>query len=269
MVEGVFLLKLEDYCNMGESMNFKSQEEIDRDFSVYEAGVLRLKNLEELLNHLNTLGFWEDEKDIRAKLRDVTEISEVERLIDVLKKKIIKKQGKENMYRKTFAPLKRRKVHRKKPEVIVGDVPEPIKDLPEKTSEQSMARPAPKVEKEKSSLRNLIPVIRKEKSQKNYEAEIKGAIGQGSRKPAVVDSSFSESQERERKRLEVERARLEKEKLDVESRGKVVEGDYKKYHNISLSMDRYSSDKAKSREVISGLRNLYALRGKKKVFSKF
>ncbi|MAG39620.1 hypothetical protein CMI41_01480 [Candidatus Pacearchaeota archaeon] len=235
---------------------FKTQAEIDRDFQIYEASILRLKDMEELLNHFNTLGFWKDEKKIRSKLRDVTLIAEVEKEIESLKKKIIKKHGKKDLYKKNFSPTKRK--HRKKKEFIVGDVPSPI-DVVEEIPPRKNSRPL---------LDKLISLPRKSSANNKYEQEVKGAIGEGSGKPLVIDSSFSEEQEKERKKLVIERAKLESDKNKLSKKEGIINSNYAKYHDIPLSVDRYSYDKAQSREVISRLQKLYSKRGKGKLFGK-
>jgi hypothetical protein len=232
--------------------DIRGQAEIDRDFGIYEAGILRLKDIEELLNHLNTLGFWKEDKRIRAKLKDITKIPEIEKEIETLKRKIIKKHGKKDLYRRSFSKLKRKRARRKK-EVVVGEVPEPVSEV--------------LVSEQKGLLMGILP-SKKNSSQKKYEDEVKGAIGDGAKKQIIVDSSFSEEQEKERKRLEIERASVDKERKDLERKQRVVGERYEKYHDIPLRVEGYSYDKEHSVDLISKLKKLHALKGRNKFLRK-
>jgi len=59
-----------------------------RDFQVYARGVKRLEELEDELDSLDTKGFSKEEKDIRAKLKSVHLIPQIERELRELKAKI-------------------------------------------------------------------------------------------------------------------------------------------------------------------------------------
>jgi hypothetical protein len=189
----------------GDKEGFQTQAEVDKDFDIYESGVLRLKDLKGLLDHLNTIGFWKEEKNIRSKLRYMSKIPEIEEEIEALKKKIIKKHGKENLYKRSFAKKRRKK--KKKDEVVVGDIPEPIEENPEEKVSGGE-------EGKKQIFNKLVPFTKKKDSQKKYEQEVKGAIEQRNKEPVQIDSSSSESQEREKKKLELEKAQIEKEKKE-------------------------------------------------------
>jgi hypothetical protein len=64
------------------------------DFEAFQFGVKRLKDLREELDKINTEGFYREEKAIRAKLKNVSEIPNIERAIKELKNKVKKKGRK-------------------------------------------------------------------------------------------------------------------------------------------------------------------------------
>jgi hypothetical protein len=216
-----------------EVNSVKPQIEFERDFKIYEQGVLRLRELEDLLDHLNTMGFWNAEKKIRAKLRDVSEIPTIEKEIQVLEKKIIKKHGKKNLYKKTLPSLKRKKPVRKKKKIVVGDVPEPTPEVTEEVKERIPV------------MKNILPVFKKVDKDKNYVSEIKGAMEKN--KPLVVDSSALQEIEKTKKELEMEKAKIEKEKESLKKKTK-------KAHHVHLAADRYYSRK-KALSAIERLKN--------------
>jgi hypothetical protein len=226
---------------------FDSQDEIDRDFSIYESGILRLKDLENRLNHLNTLGFWKLEKKIRSKLKKVGEIPRIEAELDLLEKKVLQKRGKKDLYKKVWKPLKKKKA--KKKEVIVGDVPEPIE--------------APKfpAQKEKPLVSRIFGAPGKENKQKKYEQEIKGAIGNPKKNiPIVVDSVNSQEIKKKEAELKQEKAKLEAERKEFNKK-QLIQKNQKKYYPVRINVGDYSTDSQKATEAIMRLRKLHEKKG--------
>jgi hypothetical protein len=224
---------------------FDSQDEIDRDFSIYESGILRLKDLEDRLNHLNTLGFWKFEKKIRSKLKKVGEIPRIEAELNSLEKRIVMKYGKKNLYKKALPPLKRKKnVRHKKKEFVLGAAPEPVpipEDIKNEESENlGHSKNNEKITK-KHSLMSLVQPLKKISVSKNYEEEVKGAVhGGNGRAVVVVDSVLEIRKKKMSKDLEQEMARLEIQRKHLEEKEEAVKRSHAKYHSIALNGDGYS-----------------------------
>ncbi|MBT7706514.1 hypothetical protein HN747_03630 [archaeon] len=249
-------------------VEFRSQGEIDRDFKIYEAGVLKLKDLENVLNHLNTLGFWKDEQKIRAKLGNLGDIPIIEKELEALEKKITKKHGKKGLYRTLLSPLKRKKVHKKKKkEVIVGDVPEPVnEDATEPVGQSKKSITKTKVEKSTPLFRKILPLAKKKGKARNYEKEVKDAIGDGDKKSVVVDSTLEASSASEEGQLSAQRATLRNKELALLKKEKTIAKNYEKYHDLSLGMDRYSADKAGARDAVNRLIDFRRNKDKKRFY---
>ena len=227
--------------------DFTNQKEIDKDFDIYESGIIRLKDLEDRLNHLNTESFWNLEKKIRSKLKSVGGIPKIEEEMDLLEKKILIKRGKKGLYKKVWKPLKKKTKVKK--EVIVGDVPEPveIKDSP--------------IRKEKPLISKIFGGP-KENKQKNYEREIKGAIGHSKKQPPlVIDSVSSQKIKKQELLLKQEKAKIELERKNLEKNKQLMEGSYKKYHPVKISVGDYSVDSKKATEAILRLKKLHEKKG--------
>ncbi len=95
----------------------KSHTQVKKDLEIFTKGVERLKELENELNSLDTRGFYREEQLIRIKLKNVSDIPIIERLIKNLRLKINKK------YKKT--------TKKKSPyEKIVGDITEVMEGVP-------------------------------------------------------------------------------------------------------------------------------------------
>ena len=62
-----------------------------RDFETFQFGVERLKELKKELDSLDTRGFTKDENEIRDKLKNVSEIPNIEKKLKILRLKISKK----------------------------------------------------------------------------------------------------------------------------------------------------------------------------------
>ncbi len=237
-----------------KEVEFQSQDEIDRDFKIYESGILRLKDLENTLNHLNTRGFWEEEKKIRAKLNSIGEIPSIEIALQALEKKIIKKHGKNNLYKKALKPLKRKKRAYKKREVVIGDVPDPVEAPKESQKKDSSKKANPPL------LKGLLPPLKKAQASKSYEEEVKGAIQGENKKPVVIDSVSKKNKDRLAEDLEVEKARLLARQKELDKKEIILKKASEKSHDISLNTENYSYNKPRTRQAIS---KLLALRGKK------
>jgi len=69
----------------------KSSSVSRRDFETFQVGVERLTELRKELNSLDTRGFNREEQEIKSKLKNVSEIPDIERKLKVLKLKINKK----------------------------------------------------------------------------------------------------------------------------------------------------------------------------------
>jgi len=70
-----------------------------KDFETFQIGVERLKELKKELDSMNTRGFGREEKVIRSKLKNVSEIPNIEVQLKALKLKV----------RKKYRPRKRKK----------------------------------------------------------------------------------------------------------------------------------------------------------------
>ena len=66
----------------------KSPEQVKRDLEFFEKGVGRLKELERELKRLDTRGFYNEERVIRLKLKNVSDIPGIEKGIKILRLKI-------------------------------------------------------------------------------------------------------------------------------------------------------------------------------------
>jgi hypothetical protein len=69
----------------------KSTSQVKKDLEIFEKGVIRLRELEGELGALDTRGFYREEQNIRAKLKNVSDIPLIERDIKNLRLKINKK----------------------------------------------------------------------------------------------------------------------------------------------------------------------------------
>ncbi len=66
----------------------KSPAQVKRDLEIFEKGIVRLKELEGDLKALDTRGFYAEEKNIRSRLKNVSDIPLIEREIKSLRFKI-------------------------------------------------------------------------------------------------------------------------------------------------------------------------------------
>jgi len=95
----------------------KSYEQVKKDLKLFETGVSRLKQLERELNRLDTRGFYVEEKTIRRKLKNVSDIPVIEKRIKTLRLKINKKY-KPKIRKKRSAVVEQLKQLNKKVEVM-------------------------------------------------------------------------------------------------------------------------------------------------------
>jgi hypothetical protein len=140
----------------------RAEESISRkDFEAFKFGIERLKELEKELNSLNTKGFAKEESEIRARLKNVSEIPEIERRLKILKSKI---HGK-------YRPKKKRSIQNKIAEEIKEieeDVPKIKKEIKKLDEIKSIKEDIPKIKREIkklneiSSIKEDVPKIKKE-----------------------------------------------------------------------------------------------------------
>jgi len=90
-----------------------------KDFETFQFGVQRLKELEKELNSMDTRGFAREEQIIRAKLKNVSEIPNIEGQLKTLKAKIHKK----------YSPKRKRKSPTKEISEDIEDIKGVIKGL--------------------------------------------------------------------------------------------------------------------------------------------
>jgi len=90
-----------------------------KDFETFQFGVQRLKELEKELNSMDTRGFAREEQIIRAKLKNVSEIPNIERQLKTLKAKIHKK----------YSPKRKRKSPAKEISEDIEDIKGTIKGM--------------------------------------------------------------------------------------------------------------------------------------------
>lgn len=84
-----------------------SIDKVKKKFSTYEEKIDKLKSLERELNVLNPTEFPVEERIIKSKLKDPTEIPKIERMIDNLERKMIKKSERKPT-REKFTPIIRK-----------------------------------------------------------------------------------------------------------------------------------------------------------------
>jgi DNA repair exonuclease SbcCD ATPase subunit len=95
----------------------KSPEQVKRDLEFFEKGVGRLKELERELKRLDTRGFYNEERVIRLKLKNVSDIPGIEKGIKILRLKINNKY-KPKIRKKRSAVVEQLKKLNKKVEVM-------------------------------------------------------------------------------------------------------------------------------------------------------
>jgi len=111
----VVIKKKKSKVSSSPSKISKSKSSISRkDFETFKFGVVRLNELKKELDSLDTRGFSKEEQAIRNKLKNVSEIPNIEKSIKILKSKIHKK----------YRPKKRKSIVKKDIHDIKEDIPE-------------------------------------------------------------------------------------------------------------------------------------------------
>ncbi|MDP3027459.1 MAG: hypothetical protein Q8N63_07150, partial [Nanoarchaeota archaeon] len=142
----------------------KTSSQIKKDLELFAKGVERLKELENELNSLDTRGFYKEEQAIKSKLKNVSDISVIERELKDLRSKINRKykpkQKRKNQYKSIAGEIEKLKeeIKRKKPSLY--GVKKEIKELKEEVERKKPSLYG--VKKEMREVKETVPKIEKE-----------------------------------------------------------------------------------------------------------
>lgn len=244
----------------------KSNNVSKKNFEIFAKGVERLKELEQELNSLESKGFYKEEQYIRTKLKNVSEIPNIERALRDLKLKI----------RKKYKPSRKKNPFRKFGKDLV-EIKEEIPKIKNKFKDdlKDVKKEIPRLKnkiRDVKEVKEQIPRIQsnvKELSKKFDEFITKNKVRVDSGLSITVDKDFNyflnnikdELNSRVRNREKELHDNLEKALLESEVK-------YKKLHN-----DLIFDYNKKRRNLEEQLRNKYRTKVKttlhKEVHAKF
>ncbi len=150
----------------------KSPEQVKKDLILFEKGIGRLRELKKELSRLDTRGFSREERTIRLKLKNVSDIPLIEKGIKILRLKIDKKY---------------RPKHRRTKKTPYKQIIKNIKDL-----EKNM----PEVEKNVLRLNKKLSKVQERKKQEKEKEKARVKARVKAREKAKLKESLEKQEKR-------------------------------------------------------------------------